>query len=73
MVLTLRDAITCEVVGIILAVFGFWSARHAAALLPSGLEPKQRRRRQMTVFVTAVILQIWGVAFVVIGIWFRIV
>lgn len=71
--ISLRDAITCEIVGIILAVFGFWSARHAAELLPSGLEPKQRRRRQITVFVTAVIIQILGVAFVVVGVWLRIV
>lgn len=71
--ISLRDAITCEIVGIILVAFGFWSARHAAELLPAGLEPKQRRRRQMTVFVTAVILQILGGAFVVIGVWFRIV
>jgi len=71
-VLTLRDAITCVVVGIILTAFGFWSARHAAELLPSVLEPKQRRRRQITVFITAVIIQVWGVLFVVIGVWFRI-
>lgn len=71
--ISLRDAITCEVVGLILALFGFWSTRHAAELIPSGLEPKRRKRRQISVFITAVMFQILGIFFIVIGVWFRIV